>query len=773
MAGGKGGSVLNGETAAGGAGGIFGVNGGAGEPGGPPQTSYGAGGGGGAAGGGAGGLGSGIGINKGVDGGAGGLHGFVGSFAGNVNSSSVAGTDGGSSALPSGQYIGGGGEGGYGAVLDAANTNAAGGSIAGGNGGSGGYSYNQEAGGGGDGGIGVFLSTDFSSFTNEGNVTGGIGGDGGGGVLYGLHGRSGNGGNGVELTFGSELTNSGTIQGGTGGLGINSNFGGSGGVGVVGEDIFVWNSGTIAGGKADGGNGAQANAITFTGGDNILALEDGYAFVGNVDATASGGVDGDVLMLAGDDTSVAPVFDLSLVETQYLGFEGFIKDGDSIWTLTGEATAAMDWGVIAGTLLVNGSLQTGTLGASIVIVTTLDCGCAGSPAPGGTLGGTGELDILFVVTGGTLAPGAAGASAGTLTVNGLGMDLGATFAVQLGGTGSGDYDVLKVTTGVHLGDVTLDLSLINGFLPSAGSSFTIIDNQGSDAVDGEFNGLAEGAAILLGGQTFYISYRGGDGNDVTLSLPAAQSNPSPGPTNDDDYIVMYEPGAAAGLRGNDTIIGSSGNDLIYGNQDNDIIDTGAGNNTVYGGQGNDLITGRDGDDLLFGNMGRDTIHGGGGNDTIVGGDDANDDGDLIDAGSGNDLVYGNGGADTISAGAGDDTVTGGAGADILYGNQGNDLLYGNMGDDIIFGGAGDDTIYGGQGNDTLTGNAGADLFVFGTNSGADIVQGFSFAEGDRLNLQGQSFTQGTAADGSVVLTLSGGGSIMLAGVTNFSAGFVV
>ena len=143
------------------------------------------------------------------------------------------------------------------------------------------------------------------------------------------------------------------------------------------------------------------------------------------------------------------------------------------------------------------------------------------------------------------------------------------------------------------------------------------------------------------------------------------------------------------------------------------------------------------------------------------------------SGSGNDLVYGNGGADTISAGAGDDTVTGGAGADILYGNQGNDLLYGNMGDDIIFGGAGDDTIDGGKGNDTLTGNAGADLFVFGTNSGADIVQGFSFAEGDRLNLQGQSFTQGTAADGSIVLTLSGGGSITLAGVTTFNAGFVV
>jgi Ca2+-binding RTX toxin-like protein len=741
MAGGKGGSVVNGETTAGGAGGLFNVNGGAGQPGGVPNVSYGAGGGGGAAGGGAGGLGSGIGTNKGVDGGAGGSHGFEGSFAGNVNSSSIAGTDGGGALLPSGQYVGGGGggEGGYGAVLNADNTNADGGSIAGGNGGSGGYSYNQEAGGGGDGGIGVFLSTSGSLFTNEGTVSGGIGGDGGAGVMYGLHGRGGNGGNGVELATGSGLTNSGTIQGGSGGLGINSNFGGLGGVGVVGEDILIVNAGTIAGGMADGGVGDQANAITFTGGDNYLILEHGYEFVGNVDATASGSGSGDVLSLEGDDTSVAPTFDLSAVGTQYLGFESFEKAGASIWMLTGQATAAMDWGVIEGTLLVNGSLQTSTGTPSFVVVAALGCGCPNTP--GGTLGGTGELDMLLVNDGGTLAPGAAGASTGTLTANDvlmMGTTVNATFAVQLGGTASGAYDVLRVTGAVGIDGTTLDLSLINGFLPSAGSSFTIIDNQGSDAVQGMFDGLAEGAAILLGGQTFYISYLGGDGNDVTLSQPGAQSDPGPtGPTNEDDYIVMYAPGAVAGLRGNDTVIGSSGDDLIYGNQDNDIIDTGAGNNTVYGGQGNDLITGRDGDDLLFGNKGRDTIYGSGGNDTIAGGDDANDDGDLIDAGSGNDLVYGNGGSDTITGGAGNDTIAGGADADFLYGNQGNDLLYGNRGDDIVFGGQGDDTIYGGQGDDTLAGNAGADRFVFGTSSGFDIVQDFSFADDDRLDLMGQ------------------------------------
>ena len=47
---------------------------------------------------------------------------------------------------------------------------------------------------------------------------------------------------------------------------------------------------------------------------------------------------------------------------------------------------------------------------------------------------------------------------------------------------------------------------------------------------------------------------------------------------------------------------------------------------------------------------------------------------------------------------------------------------------------------------------------------ADQVDGFSFAEGDRLDLQGQTFTLGTSADGDVVLVLSGGGTIELNGV---------
>ena len=75
----------------------------------------------------------------------------------------------------------------------------------------------------------------------------------------------------------------------------------------------------------------------------------------------------------------------------------------------------------------------------------------------------------------------------------------------------------------------------------------------------------------------------------------------------------------------------------------------------------------------------------------------------------------------------------------------------------------------------MAGGAGADRYSFALGSGSDQINGFSFAEGDRLALQGQTFRTRTSGDGDVLLTLSGGGTIELNGITpaNFSPVFVV
>ena len=61
-----------------------------------------------------------------------------------------------------------------------------------------------------------------------------------------------------------------------------------------------------------------------------------------------------------------------------------------------------------------------------------------------------------------------------------------------------------------------------GFTPPTGSTFTIINNDGGDAIVGTFTGLPEGSTVVLSGQTLKISYIGGTGNDVVLA--AAKPN---------------------------------------------------------------------------------------------------------------------------------------------------------------------------------------------------------------------------------------------------------
>ncbi len=75
------------------------------------------------------------------------------------------------------------------------------------------------------------------------------------------------------------------------------------------------------------------------------------------------------------------------------------------------------------------------------------------------------------------------------------------FEAELGGlTTCSGYDQLNVTGTVALGTTTtLSASLFGGYTPAAvGNSYTIINNDGTDAVTGTFAGLAEGATFTLG-----------------------------------------------------------------------------------------------------------------------------------------------------------------------------------------------------------------------------------------------------------------------------------
>ncbi len=102
------------------------------------------------------------------------------------------------------------------------------------------------------------------------------------------------------------------------------------------------------------------------------------------------------------------------------------------------------------------------------------------------------------------------------------------------GVPGNDYGQLIVTGNVTLAG-TLDVSLLNSFVPTVNDKYLIIDNLGSNPVTGNFAGLLSGQSFDVGGYQFRITYTGGDGNDVVLTL--VQSNSPPVPSAGSSYSI--------------------------------------------------------------------------------------------------------------------------------------------------------------------------------------------------------------------------------------------
>ena len=135
--------------------------------------------------------------------------------------------------------------------------------------------------------------------------------------------------------------------------------------------------------------------------------------------------------------------------------------------------------------------------------------------------GTFTGDGTFVGTfdsGGVLAPGN---SAGVMTFTADLRKTAGSTEIELGGLfdGGGDkslteYDWIDVSGDVVLGG-TLDVMLIDTFSLSSDMSFDFLRVAGT--LSGQYDGLGEGDLVgNFGGQDLFITYAGGDGNDVAL-----------------------------------------------------------------------------------------------------------------------------------------------------------------------------------------------------------------------------------------------------------------
>ena len=87
-----------------------------------------------------------------------------------------------------------------------------------------------------------------------------------------------------------------------------------------------------------------------------------------------------------------------------------------------------------------------------------------------------------------------------------------------GGAGRDGIVVWK-TSGVTIQSVATFVLRTKGnqTLP-LGTVFTVISNTAATPISGTFANLADGSVFTVGNNTFQVSYEGGDGNDLTLTV---------------------------------------------------------------------------------------------------------------------------------------------------------------------------------------------------------------------------------------------------------------
>jgi len=232
-------------------------------------------------------------------------------------------------------------------------------------------------------------------------------------------------------------------------------------------------------------------------------------------------IEGDIIYI--DPTSsVSAASNQVIVEPTTVGRAIDLGTEDSA-TQLGLTDAELDR-ITTGTLII-GNATSGTITVSQAITRPASTNVQLVSAGDVLISGGG-----FNTGGGTLLldPGASPAAVKP-TFNGTDvtastLSFASDLSIAINGTTLGDgtastYSQLKVVGAVNLTGV--DLLFTGSYVPIGGNTFTIVDNDGSDAIIGTFTGLAEGATFTNfrgSGLNATISYVGGTGNDVVITV---------------------------------------------------------------------------------------------------------------------------------------------------------------------------------------------------------------------------------------------------------------
>ena len=273
------------------------------------------------------------------------------------------------------------------------------------------------------------------------------------------------------------------------------------------------NATLIANGGINGGKGASIGLKTDGGLARIEVFGNGLLDTGGLlPAVAVGSIEGDGIVDPGTgNTLIVGTNDLTTT------FAGTIRKG--ALNKTGQGTLILsngNSGYKGGTTVSAGALQVSNSSGSATGIGPVGVS-AGTLQGGGIITGplsvgTGDGTAAF------LAPGQGANTPVTLTVlNFLTFESDGVYTCKLSTQKAKADQVIAngvmIENGAQCNIVALGKKRL-----ASGFAFTILSNTSATPISGTFANLPDGSTLTAGRNTLSVSYTGGDGNDLTLTV---------------------------------------------------------------------------------------------------------------------------------------------------------------------------------------------------------------------------------------------------------------
>jgi autotransporter-associated beta strand protein len=290
---------------------------------------------------------------------------------------------------------------------------------------------------------------------------------------------------------------------------------------IMHGDSSADNAQVIINGGSFGGQGGSIHFLDQSDGGNATFTMSGNATLNmnQLDPTSFftvGSLAGEGTVFLGashlsvGSNNLSTIFSGVIENTSYPPIGSLSKVGTGILTISGANTYTGATTVSAGVLKASNATGSAT-GTGLVQVNS------------GTLGGGGIIAGPVIVgfgngSGAFLAPAVAASQPKSLTVqSSLKFRADGTYTCKLNTNKATADQVIANGVTIESG-AQFNFKTVANMKLTAGTVFTAVSNTAAAPISGTFANLADGSTFTAGRNKYQVSYSGGDGNDLTLTV---------------------------------------------------------------------------------------------------------------------------------------------------------------------------------------------------------------------------------------------------------------